>query len=44
MSERRERRFTMNLRSGRILGGTPEPAVEEIPDVDWRPTEEFWRW
>jgi hypothetical protein len=32
MSERRERRFTMDLRSGRILDGTPDAAVEEIPE------------
>jgi hypothetical protein len=36
MSERRERRFTMDLRSGRVLDGTPEPQVEEIPDEEWR--------
>ena len=37
MSERRERRFRMDLRTGRILDGTPEPPVEEIPDEEWRP-------
>jgi hypothetical protein len=37
MSERRERQFTLDLRSGRILDGTPEPPVEEIPDEEWRP-------
>ena len=36
MSERRERRFTMDRRSGHILDGTPEPPVEEIPDERWR--------
>jgi hypothetical protein len=41
MSERREHRFTMDLRSGRILGGTPEPAVEDLPDEDWRPLGEI---
>ena len=41
MSERRERRFTMDLRSGRILDGTPEPEVEDISDEDWRPIGEI---
>jgi hypothetical protein len=41
MSDRRERRFTLDLRSGRILDGTPEPAVEEIPDEEWRPIGEI---
>ena len=27
----------MDWRSGHILGGTPEPPVEEIPDEEWRP-------
>jgi hypothetical protein len=39
--ERRERQFTLDLRSGRILDGTPEPPVEEIPDEDWRPLGEI---
>jgi hypothetical protein len=41
MSEHRERRFTMDLRSGRILDGTPEPPVEKIPDEEWRPIGEI---
>ncbi|HEX3326694.1 MAG TPA: hypothetical protein VHV50_06840 [Actinomycetota bacterium] len=41
MSERRERRFTMDLRRGRILDGTPEPLVEKIPDEEWRPIGEI---
>jgi hypothetical protein len=41
MSDRRERRFTLDLRSGRIVDGSPEPAVEEIPDEDWRPIGEI---
>jgi hypothetical protein len=41
MSERREHRFTMDLRSGRILDGTPESPVEEIPDEEWRPIGEI---
>jgi hypothetical protein len=41
MSERRERRFAMDLRSGRILDGTPEPAVEEIPEEEWPPIGEI---
>jgi hypothetical protein len=39
--ERRERRFTLHLRSGRILDDSPEPAVREIPDEDWRPIGEI---
>jgi hypothetical protein len=34
--ERRERHFRMDLRTGRILDGTPEPPVEELPDERWR--------
>jgi hypothetical protein len=41
MSDRRERRFTMDLRSGRILDGTPEPPLEDIPDELWRPVGEI---
>jgi hypothetical protein len=41
MSERREHRFTMDVRSGRILDGTPEPAVEDLPDEEWRPLGEI---
>jgi hypothetical protein len=37
MSDRRERRFTLDLPSGRILDGSPEPPVREIPDEEWRP-------
>ncbi len=31
----------MDLRSGRILDGTPEPPVEELPDEEWRPIGEL---
>jgi hypothetical protein len=41
MSDRRERRFTLDLRSGRILDGSPEPAVREIPDEEWHPIGEI---
>ena len=41
MSERREHRFTMDLRSGRILDGTPDHPVEVIPDEEWRPIGEI---
>jgi hypothetical protein len=41
MSERRERRFTLDTRTGRILDGTPEPPVEEVPDEEWRPIGEL---
>jgi hypothetical protein len=33
MSDRREHRLQMDLRSGRILDGTSEP--EEIPEENW---------
>ena len=35
--ERRERHFRIDLRTGGILDGTPEPPVEEIPNEEWRP-------
>jgi hypothetical protein len=38
--ERREHRFTKD-RGGHILDGTPEPAVEELPDEEWRPLGEI---
>jgi hypothetical protein len=41
MSEYRKRWFTMDLRSGRILDGTTEPPLEEIPEEDWRPIGEI---
>jgi hypothetical protein len=41
MNEYRERRWTMDLRSGRILDGSPEPAVEDIPEQEWRPLGEI---
>jgi hypothetical protein len=40
ISDRREHRFSMDLRSVRILDGTSEPAVEDLPDEDWRPIGE----
>lgn len=40
-SEPREHRFTMDLRSGCILDGTPKAPVDEIPDEDWRPIGEI---
>jgi hypothetical protein len=40
-TERREHRFRMDLRTGRILDGTPEPPVEDLPDEDWRPSGEI---
>lgn len=39
--DRRERHFRMDLRTGRVLNGTPEPPVEEIPDEEWRPIGEI---
>jgi hypothetical protein len=30
----------MDLRSGRILGGAPEPPIEEIPDEESQQTLE----
>lgn len=39
--ERRERHFRMDLRTGRVLNGAPEPPVEEVPDEVWRPLGEI---
>jgi hypothetical protein len=40
-TERREHRFTMDTRTGRILDGTPESPVEDLPDEEWRPIGEI---
>jgi hypothetical protein len=40
-SEPSNHRFTLDLRTGRILDGTHEPPVEDIPDEDWRPIGEI---
>jgi hypothetical protein len=41
VTERRERRFTLDLPSGRILDGTPESPVDKISDEEWRPIGEI---
>jgi hypothetical protein len=42
VSDHREQRFTLDLRSGRILDATPEPPAEDLPEEEvWIPLGEL---